>query len=77
MAFITIFAVIEDKNIVDLEFFIAIMADMKNVLSPNSENIITANEAINAFVKRESIKIDHKCLGYKYFELNLKIFNFI
>jgi hypothetical protein len=48
MAFITILAVIDAKKIVTLEFFIAIMADIKNVLSPNSENIITVNDAMNA-----------------------------
>ena len=60
MAFITTFAVIDDKKTVSLEFFIAIMADMKNVLSPNSEQMITANEAMNALEKLESINIDHK-----------------
>ena len=41
------------------------MADMKNVLSPNSEQMITANDAINALEKLESINIDHKSNGYK------------
>ncbi len=62
MAFITILAVIDAKKIVTLEFFIAIMADIKNVLSPNSENIITVNDAMNAWAKRECIKRDQNVL---------------
>ncbi len=34
---------------VDLECLIAIMAAMKNVLSPNSDTIITETDAINAW----------------------------
>ena len=76
MAFITTLAVIEAKNTVSIEFFIAIMADMKNVLSPNSEQIITANDSMNALLKPESVRTDHNsndCFNRKNEIIVLKV----